>query len=393
MGEEGVAAMWLLIQHQDTDIDFQKTCLLLLKDAVEAQNAPMKHFAYLLDRVNMHEGRPQVYGMQWKQKDGKLVIYCVKDIDILDAVRSAAGLCPLSEYKEMIKEGYGLLDDDFKEGFPMQFMTIRGKKFYYRDVGKGYPILLGHSFLWDAKMWDPQIEVLSQHFRCIVTDLWDHGHSGHLDEGDYSLKACAEDHWQLMRHLGLEEFAVIGLSVGGMWGTELALQHPEAVSGLVLMDTFVGSEPKKTQEHYFALLDKIESDGRFIPSIADQVAPLFFSPFPLENQKPLVEEFRNHLLAIRSDQIPGIVKMGRLIFSREDLLAQLNSIKQPTLVIVGKDDIPRPAKEAEHMAELLPNSKLEIIERAGHICNLEQPKEVSALLLNFLQNLREKVEL
>lgn len=392
VGEEGAAAMWLLVQHQDADVEFQKRCLFLLDEAIREDDAPMKHYAYLLDRVNMHEEKPQVYGTQWRQEDGKLAIYCVEDRVNLDAIRYQAGLCPMSEYAEMMKNGYNLQDEDFKEGFLMQFMTIRGKKFYYRDVGQGYPILFGHSYLWNSKMWEPQIEALSKHFRCIVTDLWDHGNSDCLDE-EYSLKACAEDHWQLMQHLGLDEFAMVGLSIGGMWGTELTLAHPDAVSALVLMDTFVGGEPSVSQERYFALLDKIESDGCFIPPIVDQVVPIFFSPQTLTCQKPFVEEFRNRLLEMKKEQIPGIVKIGRIIFSREDRLAQLKTISQPTLIITGRDDIPRPPVEAEQMAELLPNSRVKIIENAGHICNLECPEKVNHLLLNFLNKLNERVEL
>jgi len=60
------------------------------------------------------------------------------------------------------------------------------------------------------------------------------------------MEQLADDHWHLMRHLKIAEFGVVGLSVGGMWGTHLALKYPDAVRALVLMDTFVGSEPLVT---------------------------------------------------------------------------------------------------------------------------------------------------
>ena len=58
--------------------------------------------------------------------------------------------------------------------------TIDGKDCFYQDLGKGYPILFGHSYLWSSKMWEPQLKELSRGFRCIIPDLWDHGQSGHL---------------------------------------------------------------------------------------------------------------------------------------------------------------------------------------------------------------------
>ncbi|MDX8431121.1 MAG: alpha/beta hydrolase [Candidatus Algichlamydia australiensis] len=273
----------------------------------------------------------------------------------------------------------------------MSFITVRGKKLYFQDRGEGFPLLFGHSYLWSSKMWQLQLDFLSKHFRCIATDLWDHGISDHLGE-EFSLESCAEEHWQLMQHLEVDEFAMIGLSVGGMWGTHLALQHPEAVKALVLMDTFVGSEPSVSQKRYFNLLDKLESDGRFTPEFFDLIAPMFFSPHTFQNQKELVDNFRKELLAVESERIPGIVEIGRKIFSRADLLPKLSTIEQPSLVIVGRDDLPRPPKESELMAESLPHATLQIVENAGHISNLEQIEEVNSLLFNFIQTVSQKME-
>ena len=55
VGLKGTSAMWLLVQHQDHNVDFQKTCLSLLKQAVQDYESPMRHYAYLLDRVNMNQ--------------------------------------------------------------------------------------------------------------------------------------------------------------------------------------------------------------------------------------------------------------------------------------------------------------------------------------------------
>ncbi|NGX48590.1 MAG: nicotinate-nucleotide adenylyltransferase [Candidatus Anoxychlamydiales bacterium] len=114
VGLEGTSAMWLLIQHQDNDLDFQKDCLELLKVAVKAKEASMQSFAYLVDRVNMNKKLPQVYGTQWIQEDGKFIMYSVEDIDNLDLHRIEVGLCSISDYKEQIKEAYHLTDKDFK---------------------------------------------------------------------------------------------------------------------------------------------------------------------------------------------------------------------------------------------------------------------------------------
>ncbi|MFP3710763.1 alpha/beta fold hydrolase, partial [Paraburkholderia sp. SIMBA_009] len=92
-----------------------------------------------------------------------------------------------------------------------------------------------HSYLWDAAMWAPQIDALSSRYRVIVPDLWGHGASGPLPEGTQTLDDLAEHASALLDALEIDACAVVGLSVGGMWGARLALREPRRVRSLVLM--------------------------------------------------------------------------------------------------------------------------------------------------------------
>ena len=267
----------------------------------------------------------------------------------------------------------------------MPTFSINGKTLFYQDKGAGYPLLFGHSYLWTSEMWNHQIHALSQSYRCIAIDLWDHGKSGHLPEKPTVVERFADDAMHLMRHLGLSEFAVIGLSVGGMWGAMLALNHPSAVKALVLMDTFVGSEPEITKQKYFAMLDQIERQKTFSPEMIGKVVPFFFSRSTFTKKPQLIESFKQSLAEIPEENIPGIIAIGRAIFSRDDLLERLFDLEQPTLILVGQDDLPRPPRESEEMAKRLPKHSLHTIKEAGHISCLEQPELVNALLLDFLQ--------
>lgn len=56
-------------------------------------------------------------------------------------------------------------------------MPTMGKSLHYLDVGSGFPLLLGHSYLFDLNMWAPQFEALAKRYRLIVPDLWGHGDS------------------------------------------------------------------------------------------------------------------------------------------------------------------------------------------------------------------------
>lgn len=114
IGLDGSSAFWLLVQHQDYDVLFQRQCLNLLKIAVQEYEACPKSLAYLTDRVNMNENKPQIYGTQWVQQDGKFLLYSTEDEEHLDQRRAEMGLNTIAEYKKQIQAAYQLNDEDFK---------------------------------------------------------------------------------------------------------------------------------------------------------------------------------------------------------------------------------------------------------------------------------------
>lgn len=266
----------------------------------------------------------------------------------------------------------------------MPHLDIDGRSLHYLDVGEGFPLVFGHSYLWDAAMWAPQLERLSRRYRCIVPELWGHGASGGLPDAACSMQRLAADHWALTLALGLERFALLGLSVGGMWGAHLAAEHPEAVAALVLMDTYLGAEPEASRALYFAMMDAIERAGCIDGPLLDAIVPMFFSPVSFVRRPALVDGFRQSLASVRGERLRTVLSVGRGIFGREEGMQILSSLSMPSLVVVGEDDHPRPPHEARAMAEALPNGRLALVPAAGHICTLEQPELVTGILEEFL---------
>jgi pimeloyl-ACP methyl ester carboxylesterase len=76
-------------------------------------------------------------------------------------------------------------DEDYM--FALKNKMLKQAHIAYWDEGTGLPILFGHSFLWDARMWQSQIDFLKKDYRYIVPDLWSHGESDPLPNDDYSL--------------------------------------------------------------------------------------------------------------------------------------------------------------------------------------------------------------
>lgn len=272
-----------------------------------------------------------------------------------------------------------------------KFADIGGSTMASLDVGSGPVVVLGHSFLWSAEMWEPQVRALSQHYRVIVPELWGHGKSGPLPPDTPTLKEVAQHQLDLLDALGVNQFALAGLSVGGMWGVELALLASARVVGLVLLDTFVGSEPAASKARYFSMLDTVQSVAALPDPLVDAILPLFFGSASLAHRPDLVAGFRTSMRAFERDRLlDSVVPLGRMTFARRDALADLQRLQMPALVITGAEDRARPPAEGKQMAAILGCPLVEIA-GAGHIATLEAPDDVNQHLLAFLSEVFQRV--
>jgi len=256
------------------------------------------------------------------------------------------------------------------------------KHMSFLDIGSGAPILLGHSYLFDHKMWKPQIEFLSKKYRVIAPDLWGHGKSPALPAHSTSMVELARDHLRLMDSLGIDRFAVIGLSVGGMWGAELAVLAPDRVKSLMLFDTYLGSETDEKEKQYFAMLDAAYASGKIKSPLLEYITSQFYSKYA---QKHDVEHLNSHLGSLTTNNLrESIVPIGKIIFGCSDRKDILSEIRCPALVATGALDMPRPPSEGELMAKLM-NCRFIEIPNAGHISNREQPSTVTQIVSVFLE--------
>lgn len=106
VGESAANAAFLIAQHSPSD-RFQREVLPLLEAAAAADEAASSDVALLTDRVRTHDGKPQVYGTQFRIIDGVLIPYPIEDLASLDERRARAGLMPMAEYVDMLRQTYG----------------------------------------------------------------------------------------------------------------------------------------------------------------------------------------------------------------------------------------------------------------------------------------------
>ncbi len=106
VGEDGANHAWLLAQHADRQLDFQRRALGLLTEAAQRGDATMRQLAYLTDRVRVNEGREQVFGTQMRgDTDRRAVPWPIEDPGHVDERRAVAGLEPLADYRRQFQTG------------------------------------------------------------------------------------------------------------------------------------------------------------------------------------------------------------------------------------------------------------------------------------------------
>lgn len=265
-----------------------------------------------------------------------------------------------------------------------QQLVIADRKLSYLDVGSGPVLLFGHSYLWDSAMWAPQIATLRAQYRCIVPELWGHGQSDLLPNNCKTLLDIADQMLELMDALEITHFSVVGQSVGAMWGAELVLKAPTRVKTLVMLNSFIGFEPEVTRAKYDGMLDMITAAKAIPAPLISAISPLFFANDAANNTPELVTDFEQSLASITAEQIPTIVKLGRMIFGRRDTMEYAEQLTLPCLIMAGVEDKARSVLESYLMSDAIDGSQLVHIPAAGHISTLEQAEFINQHLAEFL---------
>lgn len=240
-------------------------------------------------------------------------------------------------------------------------------------------IVLWHGLLLDGGMWRHQIEPLSALGRVVVIDGPGHGKSE--VPPPFSLEDCADAVPDAFGELGIDRAVFVGLSWGGMVGMRLALQHPQRVHALALLDTSAGAEDRASYIKYRLFISFTRRFG-FPKAFADsQIVPVYFTENTYATQPELIERFVRTANGFPRD---GLARVALAIFKRKDIVPRLESIRAPTLVLCGREDRATEPVHSEHIARNIVGAKLVMIEGAGHISALEQPKAVNDALVPFV---------
>lgn len=215
----------------------------------------------------------------------------------------------------------------------------------------------------DEKLWQHQVDALSQQAQVIIADL----------SQDDSLTAMA----QRILQQAPEKFALVGLSMGGYVAFELLRQAPERVLKLALFDTSARPDSVSSAKHRQASIDSLKM-GKFM-GITNKLLPQIIHPSRVHD--PIAAEIK-----AMAQRLGGyaFVNQQKAILGRIDSRPFLSDIQIPTLVAVGENDLVTPVQLAQEIHEGIQDSHLHIFKHCGHLPPLECPEETTTLLQNWL---------
>ncbi len=244
---------------------------------------------------------------------------------------------------------------------------------------KASVVILSHSLGCSLTMWEPQMHALEPHFQVLRYDIRGHGRT-EATPGPYTSELLAKDAIALLDGLGIDKVHWVGLSMGGMIGQAVALNHSDRLESLALCDT-TGAIPLEAQHLWQERIDAVCEKG--IGSQMEPTMERYFTPSFLKSDPPMLGAIRKQFLATPADGYLGCVEAIR----RLNFLDRLSKIKIPTLIMVGEDDPGTPVSASQAIHEKISNSRLVIIQSARHLPNVEQPEAFNTNLLTFLKSL------
>jgi pimeloyl-ACP methyl ester carboxylesterase len=262
----------------------------------------------------------------------------------------------------------------------MNRIKINGIDLSYRDRGAGIPVVFLHAFPLNQTMWDEQIDFLSSKFRVVTLDWRGFGEST-PGSGETTLDSMAGDLAGLLDHLSIEKAVICGLSMGGYAAFAFFRKHPDRIRGLILADTRATADSEDGKRGRFEMAATVRSKG---PAALVETMTRRLIGQTSFNENPAVVERVGRM--IMSNNSEGIAQALVAMAARPDSSDLLARIDCPTLVICGEEDTLTPPEEARMISRAIAGSILELIPRAGHLPNVEQPDVFNRVVLKFLES-------
>jgi 3-oxoadipate enol-lactonase len=259
----------------------------------------------------------------------------------------------------------------------MQYCSVNNIKLCYQDVGNGETIVFLHGLGSNLTDWQQQINYFSQKYRVIAVDCRGHGRSDKPD-GKYTIPLFADDMVKLFNHLEIDDFHLVGFSMGGMMAFQIAVDNPRSIKSL----TIINSSPAVP---YNTLAMKMTVWSRIV--IIKLIGLKKLSKvigkklFPLDNQENLRVQFRASMLMLtKSSYIRSLSS-----FLGWDVSHKLPLLQMPVLVVAAEHDY-TPVELKKEYCKKITNSKLVVVSNSYHATPADQPDALNSHIASFIES-------
>ncbi|MFL6282449.1 MAG: alpha/beta fold hydrolase [Pyrinomonadaceae bacterium] len=259
---------------------------------------------------------------------------------------------------------------------PLKETVVFGQKIKYVDVGSGPVVVLLHGLGGNSSNWAFNISALSAKYRVIAPDQIGFGRS---DKPliNYRVGTYADFLDKLLDGLNVERATLVGNSMGGWIAALYAVKYPKRVERLVLVDAAGFAPPKDLDLSTLSGLNpSTREQARYLAGL------VFFNPL-FKTDAAVDATLAARISAGDGYTIQSLVESIR---RNEDMLdGKLSAVKQPVLIIWGRDDGLTPlAREGEKFKKEIPSAQFVVFDQCGHVPQVERAAEFNAAVLKFL---------
>ncbi|MEH6444058.1 MAG: alpha/beta fold hydrolase [Oceanospirillaceae bacterium] len=253
-------------------------------------------------------------------------------------------------------------------------------KLNYKISGAGAPLIILHGLFGTLENWGGQVAVLNQSFQVINVDLRNHGRSPHSNIMNYQV--MADDIIELLDELEIPAASIIGHSMGGKVAMQIALQYPDRVHKLVVVDISPVSYPTTHHDEIFKGLTAINLETLNSRTAANEILQAYVTD-PDIRSFLLKNLYRNEDKAFKWRPNLSILEQEYTQLSCAPISKQA-AFENATLFIKGKNSDYMLKEHQEIIDALFESVQFKMIEGAGHWPHAEKPKVFSAIIHKFL---------
>lgn len=257
---------------------------------------------------------------------------------------------------------------------PRAFADVPGARLSYIDSGgAGVPIVFMHAATGSSRVWEHQLPAFTAAgYRVIAYDR--RGHGDTVVQASLPSSAAADDLDNLMTHLRIERFHLLGTAAGGIVSMDFALSFPGRLRSLVIANSIVGIQ----DEEYLALGRRLRPSPQFdaMPPDFRELGPSYRASNPEGTRRWIELERASRPEGSRP---PPLISRNRVTF------AALDTLKVPTLLLTGDADLYMPPPVLQLVARRIRGAESLVIDGAGHSVYWEQPEAFNRAVLEFIR--------